>query len=434
MTIKGLFGKLTTFLKSESTFFKDVSFVFGGKVIVAILALILTPIIARLYLPESYGEFAIYNTIVQNLVVLGTLSLPLAISTVKKDEIPKVFTLALAVILSFTLIFTPLIYVFRHLLDYSLSTSIFSKYWYLIIAGFIISSGIAALAALNIRLKRFKLNTSVSVSEAFSAKLLNVGAGILNFGTIGLLISDVASKLINILILILKFPDRSVFSFTNKTHLKETLITQKEFPLYSMPSTWLATLSNQIIILIVAFLYDKNVLGQLSMAISLLNIPLNMLSNSFQPVITERLVNLRDGEKSHRFYDKMLLIISLISILGFTTIYLLPASFFTSFLGAKWSKIETIVNLFCWYYIILFIDQTFQSGFVVFSRQKSKLFFNIFDVVLLGIMSGFSILYKVSFETLLIFFNIIKSIVSGSRVIYLWKISNYEQGSKRILR
>ena len=62
------------------------------------------------------------------------------------------------------------------------------------------------------------------------------------------------------------------------------------------------------------------------MAIALLNIPLNMLSNSFQPVITERLVALRDGEKSHRFYDKMLLIILAISTLCFLFIYVLPWS------------------------------------------------------------------------------------------------------------
>ncbi|MCF6352168.1 MAG: hypothetical protein L3J06_04065, partial [Cyclobacteriaceae bacterium] len=78
-------NKLKTFFTTEKSFLKNASFVFGGKFYVAILSLLLTPIIARLYSPTDYGTFGLYNTLVQNLVIIGTLTLPLAIITAKKQ-------------------------------------------------------------------------------------------------------------------------------------------------------------------------------------------------------------------------------------------------------------------------------------------------------------------------------------------------------------
>lgn len=396
---------------------------FSGKVYVAILSLVLTPIIARLFSPVDYGEYALYNTVVQNLVVIGTLSLPLAVSTVKKEDLPKVFNLTISVILLFTIVSTLGLFLFNSYLDTFFSTTIFSKYWYILSMSIALSSIITTLASLNIRLKRFKTNTSVNITESTSAKLLNLLGGSMKFASLGLMLSDVFSKSISFIILLIKQPKIIQIKALNFWEAKKTLKHHRAFPLYSMPSAWLGTISNQFIILTVAYLYNKETLGQLSMAIGLLNLPLNLLSNSLQPVITERLVALRDGEKSHRFYDKMLFLTLAISTLCFTIIYFIPSNLYTLFLGEKWIGIEGIIRIYCWYYIILFIDQSFQNGFIIFNRQKKKLIFNITDFMLLSMIGSIGIYNAISFELLLILFIITKIVISTSRVFYLWLIS-----------
>ncbi len=419
--------KLKAFITSEKAFFKNVSFVFGGKVYVAILSLALTPVIARLFEPKDYGEFALYNTVVQNLVVVGTLSLPLAISTVKKEELSKVLNLTISVILFFTVVFTLGLYLFHSHLDSLFSTSIFSKYWHYLSLVIALSSLITTLASLNIRLKKFKTNTIVNVTESTSAKSLNLFWGWLNLGSLGLVLSDSFSKLISTVILIVRIPKFIRIKLIDFKSIRKALIEHKEFPLYSMPSAWLGTLSNQFIILTIAYLYHKETLGLLGMAIGLLNLPLNILSNSLQPVITERLVALRDGDKSHRFYEKLLLITFSISTLCFVTIYFIPTNIYTLFLGSKWNGIEQIIRIYCWYYIILFIDQAFQNGFIIFNKQKNKLVFNIIDILLLSFIGIISINRELPFDTLLVILIIAKIIISTSRVFYLWKISQINE-------
>ncbi len=395
---------------------------FGGKVYVAILSLALTPVIARLFAPEDYGEFALYNTVAQNLVVVGTLSLPLAVSTVKKEDLSKVFNLTVTVILFFSIVFTVGLYVFNSHLDAAFSTSIFSKYWYLLSISVALSSIIITIASLNIRLKRFKLNTSVNITESTSAKLLNLTWGWLNLGALGLILSDFISKVISALFLLLKLPHTIKIKILSVKETIKQLKKHKAFPIYSMPSAWLGTISNQFIILTIAYLYDKEILGLLAMAVGLLNLPLNLLSNSLQPVITERLVALRDGEKSHRFYEKMLALTLVISSISFTIIYFIPANWYTLFLGNEWAGVEAIIRIYCWYYMIAFIDQSFQNGFIVFNKQKKLLHFNIVDIILLSIIGLGGFYYEVTFNSILIIFIIAKIIISTSRVLYLWGI------------
>jgi O-antigen/teichoic acid export membrane protein len=426
LPLRNLFYKLKAFIKAEKAFFKNVSFVFTGKVYVAILSLVLTPIIARLFTPENYGEFAIYNTVAQNLVIVSTLSLPLAVSTVKKEDLEKVFNLTVTVILYFTALFTLGLSTLYPYLDTFFSTTIFSKYWYLLSIVIASSSLITTLASLNIRLKKFKINTSVNVSESTSAKFLNLLWGWLNFESLGLILSDALSKGISFIILILKLPKLIKFKLLSFRETKKILYQHKEFPLFSLPSTWLGTISNQFIILTVAFIYSKQTLGQLSMAIGLLNLPLNLLSNSLQPVITERLVALRDGEKSHRFYEKMLVLLITISTFCFLTIYLIPSRFYTLFLGEKWEGIDAIIGIYSWYYIILFIDQAFQNGFIILNKQKNKLIFNTIDILLLLIIGYIALYINATFMNLLTAFIISKVAVSTCRVFYLWEIFKKE--------
>jgi O-antigen/teichoic acid export membrane protein len=411
------------FITTEKAFFKNVSFVFGGKIYITILGFFLTPIIARLFEPKDYGEFTLFNTVVQNLVIISTLSLTLAISTVKVKKLEKVFNLTITTIIFFSIVFIWVMYGFNSRLDTFFLTTIFSRYWYILSIGVALSSLIAALSSLNSRMRRFKINASINVTESTSAKFLTLLFGWLNFESLGLILSDVISKFISFFILAIKLPKNIKLKLLSYWEIKSALYQYKSFPLYSMPSAWLGIISNQFIILTVAYLYSKETLGLLSMTIGLLNLPLHLLSNSLQPVITEKLAAIRDGEKSNRFYEKMLLLGLFISTLCFTFIYFIPTYFYDLFLGEKWSGIEEIIRFFCWYYIILFVDQAFQNGFIIFKKQKQKLFFNLIDILFLLLVTFVGVAFLASFKAILIIIIISKIVISTSRVYYLWRVS-----------
>lgn len=392
---------------------------FGGKLYVAILSLLLTPIIARLFEPKDYGEFALYNTVVQNLVVVGTLSLPLAISTVKKENLEKVFNLTITVILFFTVVFTLGLIIFKSPLDSVFSTTIFSKYWGLILIGFVVTAVAATLKALNIRLKHFKLNSKVIMLEGSSAKIVNLGSGWLGLNAIGLIFSDVISKLLGLAFLLNKTKVKFSFSISGA---KKTLRKFNQFPRFVMPSQWVGMLNNQFIIIAVAILFSKNELGQLAMAIGLLGIPLHLFSNAFQPVITERLTSLRTNSvKLKPFFKNTSFIIFTIAALVFIPILALPTSTFTFILGAKWVGISTIINSLAIYYIFLLLDQSLENGFIVFNKQKTFLYFSLIELIFQLLITHIAYLLKLPFIQLIILITIARSLVSVTRVMYLYQ-------------
>ena len=422
MAIQPFLKKLHTFIRTEKTFFRNVTFVFSGKVFVAILSLLLTPIIARLFSPEDYGEFALYNTVVKNLVVVGTLSLPLAISTVKKSELSKIFNLTITVIIVFTGLFTVGLFLFFPSLDTLFTTTVFSNYWPILLLAFTITSIVSTLVALNTRLQRFKANTKVSVMEATSAKLLNLSGGWMALNSLGLILSDFISKILSMAFLIKNLPKEVLFTIPTFSKAKRLLHQFKQIPLFVMPTQWIGTLNNQFIILLVAFLFAKEDLGKLTLAIGLLGIPLHLLSNTFQPVITERLTTLKENKNTEPFIKFTLLTLLFISVLVFTPIILLPTSVFTFVLGNNWEGIHPIITILSVYYMFLFIDQSFENGFIINNKQKQIFYFSIIEFILQVTIIPFAYINHLSLINVLILIAIVRSLVSVSRIVYLGKI------------
>ena len=420
MAIQHLLKNIKTIIITEKAFLKNASFVFGGKIYIAILSLALTPIIARLFTPEDYGEFALYNTIVKNLVVLGTLSLPIAISTIKKSELSKVINLTITVIIASTFIFTGGLLLFNNYLDALFATSLFSKYGYLILLAFVITSTVTTLIALNNRLQKFKTTTQVGIVEATSAKILNLSGGWMALHSIGLILSDFISKVVSLLLLLKNLPKEVTITIPNFLKAKELLQEYKQFPLYIMPSQWIGTLNNNFIILAVAYLFTKNELGKLTLAIGLLSIPLHVLSNTLQPVITERLATLKENKKNRSFLKFIFSTLLLISIVVFTPITLLPSSVFTFALGSNWQGINPIITILSVYYIFLFIDQSVENGFIISNKQKQLFHLSIIELILQVTIIPATYIYDLSLVYVIILLAIARSLVSSIRVVYLW--------------
>ncbi len=425
MNLLQLIQRFKAFIKTEKAFLKNVSFVFGGKFYVALLSLVLTPVIARLYSPSDYGIFGIYSAFVQNLAIVGTLTLPLAISTAKQTDLNKLVSLTTSIILLFLGLFALLLFSLSPWLDHLLSTSIFSQYWYMFLIGFVLTATLSTLKAINNRLAHFKTNSVVHIIEGSSAKIFNLSGGWLGFTSMGLLISDIASKSIGIISLLIKLPKEVNFSFLKPSEIKATLKQFKETPLFVMPSQWIGMLNNQFIIIAVALLFSKGELGQLVMAVGLLNIPLHLLSNTFQPVITEKLTSLRGRAERKTFFKRTLLILILIASMVFATFILIPASVYTWVLGDQWASIGAIINVLAVYYIFLHLDQAFENGFLVLEKQKQLLYFSFFELVCqIGILAlGFQL--DLSLLELLIIIALAKSLVSSIRLSYLWKSLSY---------
>ena len=424
MIAKDLFRKLKAFITSEKEFFRNVSFVFGGKSIIAIIALVTTPILTRLYAPEAYGTFALYYSVVQSLVVLGTFALPAALNTAKKEAIIQILKLTFICITLSTIVIAITLYFFGVQFGFhELPLRILTTYYYIIPLGFLLSSTANTLSALQLRMKEFKLTTKVNITEAFSAKTINLINGLLNMGGLGLIISDLLSKLLGIIILIINFPSQLKQSYRlSWTEFKSIIRLIKNYPLFVMPAQWAGILSMQLILWFIAYKFSAHQLGIYSVALSLLNIPLHILSNSFQPVITQRLVTARDVNNDEFSMNKLLGLLMVISFLVFVGLYLIPSSWFTYYLGNQWLGIGIFIKILCWWHLVLFIDQSINNAFLVFDKQRQKLYFNLVDLALQVSTLAIASLISIELNLFIALFVLVKVVASVVRVEYIRRV------------
>jgi O-antigen/teichoic acid export membrane protein len=412
---------LVTFFKGEKAFFKDTSIVFSGKFFIAVLALLTTPILTRLYDPEAYGTFALFNSAVQNLVILGTLALPSALLTTKKKYLINYLKLTLVVIAIFSIVIAIVLYSFSFSIGNKWTyLSVFRDYWYLVPIGFLLTSGTLTLSSLQLRLKKFALTTKINVTEAITAKTTNLINGILKMGGLGLILGDLIAKLAGLIILIVRMPKQlSISKRITWAELRLTFNKVRSYPLFVMPAQWASILSTQLILWIIAYKFSAYELGKYTVAIALLNIPLYILSNSFQPVITQRFVDARDANNETFSMKKILGLLAAISFLVFGGLFVIPSSWFVYFLGEQWLGIGAIIKLLCGWHLFLFIDQSINNGFLAFDKQRQKLYLNLVDLGLqVGILT-ISILFPIELYHFIVFFVLTKVIASVIRIGYV---------------
>ena len=421
MKLRALVNYLASLIKGEQAIYKDTSIVFTGRVIVTLLALIITPILTRLYSPQAYGEFALFNSIVQNMVILGTLALPSAINVAKKEHIQKILNLTLFSIIGISvLISLGLLLVSATAKNNFEYINFLKSYWYLIPVTFLLTSTTLIFKALHLRLKAFSLTTKIGVAEAFAAKGVNLYNGYLNLGGLGLIISDLIAKMISSVLLIYKLPKHYLSSIDlNLIDLRNSFKQFKQYPLFVMPAQWASILSTQLILWFIAFHYSANDLGKYSMALALINIPLYILSNSFQPVITQKLVSVRDGINEQFSFTSLLTILGIISIIVFGGFFLILPNWFVIFLGDKWEGIGLMIKILCAWNLILFIDQSINNGFLVFEKQQQKLYFNMVDLGLQIFVIAIALQFRIELNQFITFFVLAKVVASLIRIVYL---------------
>ena len=412
---------MKSLFKEEKLFFKNTSIVFGGKLFIAAIALLITPVLTRLYGPESYGTFALYNSIVQILVILGTLALPSALLTAKKEKLLSILKLIFFNIVIFTIVSAISIYFINlYVINQETEFQFFNDYWYLVPIGFLFTSSALTLSSIQLRLKKFSLTTKTSVIETVTAKASNLLNGFLKMGGLGLVLSDLLAKLVSIIILLVKFPKPLRYHNTfNFDELKTTFKHLRDYPLFVMPAQWVSLLSTQLILWFIAYKFSAYELGKYTVALSLLNIPLHILSNSFQPVITQRFVDARDSTNNALSMKKLLILLGVISFLVFGGLFFIPSDWFVYLLGDQWDGIGPIIKILCVWSLVLFIDQSINNGFLVFEKQQQKLYFNLVDLGLQVLVLVNGLLFPIGLQQFILFFVLTKVVASILRIGYI---------------
>lgn len=390
--IKLIFKSLNT----EGSFIRDVSTISLGKVMVICISLIFVPILSRLYEPESYGNFSLFSSIVTLSSILVGLGYPSSFPVIReKKEFNNLLCFLLILLSAISILCFLAVEIVR-------SFFIIDSLFRLLPAGIFIGGLIIFFSNWNIRRGAFKLSAFLESSGNLIIRLCNLAIGFF-FGspTNGLIFGDLLGKLYATCINIWSFlrsDFRDCKNDCSRSGMLQAIKNYDRYPKFILPNQFIGIVANHLPIYILTVFSSTAILGYFGMAVSLLNIPTQLVANGVSTVFYKKAVSLKNESSNllSIFSENLIKKIFLAMIVPFSTLVCFGSELLTFFLGKKWIDSGEFVSLMASYFILYIVIAPTLPVYQVLKKESLLLKLSILQIVISGISLIFGFLY---FET-----------------------------------
>jgi len=386
----------------ENSFFTSVATLASGTVIAQLIAILVSPIITRLYTPADMGILASFLAItgILGIIATGTYDQAIILPEDETDARALVFlsgsisiVFGLAVTIVFFSFYEPLVSVFN--LQYIPRIWVYGIGIVVVLIGFD-----AILNRLATRRRQFKILASTTVLQQVGTNGTKIGAGVFGAGGAnGLLFAMILGQLIRGIRLLFaqsdflfdkeKFPDFG--------RIKTVARRYKKFPLVASWSSLLNSASAQLPVIMFASFFSVDVAGHYLLSHRILRLPMGIIGQNVGQVFLERASKVRNDfaelqKKTFSIYKKLLLIGTI--IMSFVLFYgdiLFPFVF-----GHEWLIAGQFAQWISIWLVFQFMASPLSSIYIALEKQKELLVFNVctfilrFSVIFLAYIRNFT--------------------------------------------
>lgn len=368
---------------------QNFTLVLSGTGINILVQLLVSPMLTRLYGPEAYGVFSVFNAVCTNLALIATLRLPQALLLPKEDE--TFYSLVRISLLSALgvslLVFVALIFFGGPLLSFFNAGQLL-PYYYVIPVMVLLISANQVMGQWQYRLQAFRMSVVLDTGTLVSVRLFNLIFGWLSHGMMyGLILGDVFGKTAGLLLsgwLIIKRKFREVFEPIPADKLKAALVAYRQYPLFNLPGVWFTTFSDQLAVFFISATFGLTSLGTFSLAVSMLDLPKRLLAYTASSVFYRRAVELQqtDPQRLKPFVLRIMYIFLALSVLPYGLLAMVGPELFQFVFGKDWLVSGEIASLFSFYCVLELLFFSLDSVFYVLRQEKKLFFFQMLTFVL----------------------------------------------------
>jgi len=398
----------------QSQFAKNVSVLATGTIIVQAISTLLSPVLSRLYTPEDYGLLAIFTSCISILIVIGSFRYELAILIPKKNaEAVLILKLSLIIIILFSIIVFLITLIFNHKIALFFGNERLS-FWLYFIAPVFLAAGVTQSFTLWFnRNKNYKIISGVRIYQSSVNSALSLLLGFLKFNTFGLILSLIISNIISSLYLL----KRSVFRMSdcslNFLKLRSVAKKYKEFPMLSLPSALLDTVSINSIIFLLSYFFSESITGSYSFSLRMLSIPAVVIGTAMGQVFFQKISEAYgNNEKISPLILRSWKVLFLTGIIPTVVLFFFGEELFTFVFGFKWAEAGRISEYLCILTFFMFISSPTSNAMVVLRKQRILLWVNVAAFIYrpMALIYGYSTNNYLAGIIVLIIFEIIQII------------------------
>lgn len=418
-------------VKREGSFAQNFLFTFSGNAFYIIIQLLSAPVLSRIYAPEAYGLFGVFNAIIVNIAMVSSMMFPNALILPKSDRqfMGLLHLNLLLVLLSSTLSFL-LIFFLGDFFLRLLNAENIVVIKYLLPLGIMLVGINQLISQWIVREKEFKKNLQFGSATGIVIKALNIGFGYVTRGAVvGIVVVEMAGKIIGLLVNtfgILRKRIALQWVKPNREDIVEAAITYVRFPKYVLPGNYLNMFSTQLPVFFLSFAFGNTSLGLYAFAISLLDMPMRLLGNAVSPVFYQKAAEVYRSEKSEltritqELYTKLLFV----GVLPFCFIGVYGDLLFSIVFGDQWQVAGLYAGYMSVFYFFRLISAPLTSIFNVLRQEKKLLIFQVvlFLSRLIAVLAGVWIVKTASGMVFL--FSVASTLGYFLLILFIFKLLN----------
>lgn len=389
-------NKLRYLIKSK--FVRNVAVVASGTAGAQAIAMAFSPVITRLYGPETFGLLGTFLALVAMISPLSALSYPIAIVLPKEDSDARgIVRLSIYISLALTIIFIFAILIAGDLLMGLISATSVSAFALLIPLNMLFSAWVEIAKQWLIRKKHFQVTAKAAVAQTLTANIAKVGIGWFHpLATVLIILTTIGSAFHAVLLYV---GCRSTGRGSNlpsqpqpRTPLFELAKRYYDFPLYRTPQVFINAISQSLPVLMLAAFFGPASAGFYALCSRVLTIPTRLISGSvgnvFYPRITEAT---HKGENITRLIVKATLALAAIGFFPFAIIVAFGPWLFAFVFGSEWMVAGEYARWLAVMIFFNFINRPVIVSVAVLGLQRGFMIYEVFSTgsKLLALYIGF---------------------------------------------
>lgn len=369
--------------KSDS-FTSDAAILMVGTTIAQAIVVLCSPILTRLYSPESFGVLATFISATSILGVIATGRYELAILVPKehKDGFALVVLSCLISGVFSVLVLTGLLF------------AGLAPEYYLIPAAVFLSSAIGAFAYWRNREGDFWKIATSRLSASVSNAAVSIGIGTLLAGNaFGLITGILVGNVVGLALLMRRLPQ------LGRLPLRAVAERYARFPKYLILAHMISVVAQQLPLLLLGPMFGLSVAGFFMLTYRAISLPLQIVSGAIGEVFRRRAgEDLRESGQCRSIYLSTLSLLVVLSIPTFGLFFWLAPTLFGWVFGQEWAAGGDIARLLTPMFAMQFVASPLSAMFMIAEQQRLDL---IWQVGVLGTV-GLSFLVGFIFNDYLV--------------------------------
>ena len=372
----------------ENRLFRNILKLISGEGIGRAIGFMAAPIVTRLYTSSDFGMLAVFASLCALFYPFCTFKYTVAIP-LPPNEIVGVNALAacLLILAVNTVILAASLFLYHSQILSLFSSEAIDSFWYFIPFAFLFSGLADALSYFSTRYRNFSVIAKVTVVQRAVGALTKIVLGLLHFNVVGLLIGNILAESGGLTLYIRTYWRRLKDNASKVTTGRIRFVLKRyiEFPSYRLPSQILQNASGSIPVLYFAWQYGASVTGLISLAISMLSVPVGIVCTSVGKAFYGEIALLgrKNSPEIAALTGRIMIRLLAVSIIPFTLVICFGPWIFRTFFGHEWAQSGIYARYLCLYLVFRFVYSPISDGiFNVFEQQKLLFWLEVSRIVI----------------------------------------------------